>query len=185
MDLRIDSRPALLGINIKYPKIDLTSHSSKVRRDPGKAEVKIEAHPGRVVVDNDPAREAIGFLGYHEFGKKAADNGQAAALAGIKRRVVEGFMMADIHKNGCVIPKLAEKVARGEQVQIGIKAIPPAKVSYEKGFLNIQAQIEPDKYTVSFSDFELDVIYANLDIYLRQKNHLEITWTGDLLHIFG
>lgn len=185
MGLRIDSQPALVGMNIKFPKVDFILHASKVNRDPGKAEVKIESKPGRVVVDNHPPREAIGFYDYSKFAKKAADEGQATALAGIKRRVVEGFMMADIHKNGCVIPKLAEKAARGKQLQIEVKATPPAKVTYEKGFLNIRAQIKPDKYAVSFSDFELDVAYGNVDIYLRQKDYLEITWVGDSLHIFG
>lgn len=185
MGLQIDSQAALLGLDIKNPAVKLTPLSSKIRREPGKAEVKIQSQIGQVVVDNDPTRQAMGVFDFRELAKKAANSGQATVLAGIRRRVTEGNMMADIHKHGPVISKLAEMSTQSEQLQVEVKATPPAKVTYKPGFLDIEADIIPDKYDISFYNCELNLQSANVEVYLRQKNYLEITWTGDLLHTLG
>lgn len=185
MGMKIDSQSALIGLNIQYPSVKMSVHPSHITIQPRIDEIKIETDPGRIVVDNDPVREAIGLLDVQALAKKATADSQTAVLKGIRRRVEEGILLAESHQHGCEVAKLAAIAAQNSQLQVDVKATPPAEFTYQRGYLEINVQIKQDQSSFSLGTLELNVEWANVQVYLQQKAYSKMTWTGNILDTLG
>ncbi|AZR73900.1 hypothetical protein BBF96_11170 [Anoxybacter fermentans] len=181
MDIKIYQQPALIGLDIKQPAIKIKQIPSEIHRQSGKVKLDIKQEYGQVQVDGTRCREKIGFYDYDLFMKKIVREGYKTALEGIQRRVQEGFQMADVHENRGIVAKITAEKAwiKPGQIEVGFK--PGPEITYRDGSLAFEPEIKPDKYDVSFYQVNVNLDWGKVNMYLRQKNYIDVKWTGNVL----
>lgn len=183
MDIRITQQPALLGLKTTHPTIELESTPAVLKRHPGSSQLNVERKEPRMEIDSSPSREALGYYGPEAFTRMIVEKGKQMVLDGIGRRAAEGSEMVDVHKNGFVIPDLAEREAWEGQVQLEIAYKPGPRISYTPGKVDVQVEVQQDKFEVIPPQFDLQLNWGHVDMYVRQQNYIDIEWTGSLIDL--
>lgn len=183
MDIRITQQPALLGLKTTYPTIELTIVPSVLRRHPGSSELNIQREESRLEIDTSPTRQALGYYSPEAFTRMIVEKGQSMALEGIGRRAEEGSEMVDVHKNGFVIPQIAERNAWEGPVQLEVGFKPRPQMRFTPGKLNIDVKVVKDRFEFTLPEFDLHLNWGRVEMYTRQQNYIDIEWTGNLLDL--
>jgi hypothetical protein len=183
MDIRILQQSAMLGVKTTYPKLELKTSSAVVQRNPGSVDLKIRRTEGGLKLDSSPAREAIGYYSPKAFTRMIAQKGNKVAMEGIGRRAAEGSEMVDVHKNGFVIPDIAERNAWKDPVKVEIAPKPRPRMSYTPDKIQMDVQASQDQYAVSRSQYDSHLNWGHVEVYIRQQNQIKVDWTGNLLDL--
>ncbi len=179
MQLQMRSQMALIGLEISKPFLHLRITKPQINLEIKEPELHIRSLRPVLHIDQTQCFADAGKRTLSAFTAYYADRGWADALEGIARRAQEGDMLAQIHK-GYTIEKLAAQNL-GEIADFNVTAIPkqPPRVWFDT--YPVQYEFNPGDVDTRLQRGRVEGYFqwGKVNIYLRQKNYLEINWVED------
>ncbi|GAB6086283.1 DUF6470 family protein [Alkaliphilus crotonatoxidans] len=186
MQIQIRSQNALIGIGSTHGQYSIRQHQWLMELRAVEPELKIKMSDAILLIDQSQCFAEAGLKGIQQINRDYAAKGHRDALRGIARIAREGKELADIHK-GPAIAKQAKRRYHSRRQEFQYTMIPksrpkitviPQEVTgqYQKGYVEVKTgKIKPD----------IDYYPGKLDIYLRQKNSVEIQFVGKNVDVYG
>ncbi|MEW9123763.1 MAG: DUF6470 family protein [Thermotaleaceae bacterium] len=181
MDLRITTTPALIGIDRRPGGFDMKSPKADMTLNIEHAKVEIHTEQGQVRIDQSQCFSEAGLKNVFELTADNASFSKQKLMETIERIVRQGKEMRAIENKTDPIPFQAEENAFGwKQKSFAFDLIPKSrpKIDFVGGAVNIQVkegkvnpQVQVNKPIVNYTP-------DKLDIYLRQKNSIQIEYIG-------
>lgn len=184
MELRIHQKPAILALEIKDPKTEIHHKPADFSLQTAAASFEMQRSSDKVNISYIPCEEAIGYYRYDAYGRKMAADGKAAVAVGIDRWVSEGNQMLDVHKNGFIIPDLAQRDSQSPMREISIGVKPGADVSYDPGKLKIDAKPNPVNYSMKTGELNVEATLGSVNAYLKQEPSFDIEFIGNIFDLY-
>lgn len=184
MDLRITQKPAVIGLEIRDPQMSVHQKSAELQLENARPGIKIKYPTDRLEIDYTQCNESIGYYEASPFSRKAAEDGQNAALSGIAKIVEEGNMIEDIHTNGFVIPYLANRDAWVGRGEVGLGFKPAPFIQYETDELAVTPQNKDVQLSVNLGQVNVHAIPGDVSVYLQQNPEFDIEFIGNNLDTF-
>lgn len=186
MQIQIQSQNALIGIEATNGRYSIRQHQWPMELKAQEPELKIKMSDAVLLIDQRQCFAEAGLKGIQEINREYAAKGHRAALKGIARIAREGKELADIHKGPAIVKQAKRRFAsRIKEVRYDMipKSRPkitviPKEVTgeFKKGYVEINTEkIKPD----------IDYHLGKLDIYLRQKNNIQIQFVGKNVDVYG
>lgn len=187
MEIRIQSQNALIGIEGTNGQYSIQQNQWPMKLRSIDAKSKIKMTDAVLLIDQRQCFSEAGLKGIMEINRIYAAKGRNAALEGIARIAREGKEMASISKNkGPVIAKIAKRNRFKKSKEVRFDMIPksrpkitviPGEVTGEftKGYIEMKmGNIKPN----------IEYYPGKLDIYLKQKNKINIEFVGNKLDTY-
>ncbi len=180
--LIINTTPALIGISttpgklsIQQPKADVSMHTEHPK-------VEIDNKFPKVKIDQYECFAERGMKNYLDLTKETVQLAKQSAMQGIERRVRQGNELAAIENGRNPIARQAEENAfELFNKEFGLDFIPKSrprieliegkpKITVHEGKVNIDVKV--NKPIINYTR-------GKVDIYLRQKNSIDIQYVGE------
>lgn len=186
MEIRIQSQNALIGIERTDGQFSIHQKQWPMELNTVDSIQKIKMTDAVLYIDQRQSFSEAGLKSIMEMSRVFAAKGRSAALRGINRIAREGKELADIHR-GRAIFRQAKRRFAAKTREVTFDMIPktrpkitviPGEVTgeFRKGYVDIKlGKTKPD----------VQYYPGKLDIYLRQKNNLEIQFVGTKLDVYG
>lgn len=185
LQVRINQTFGWIGVEQTPASIRVEAFSAQLQLKQKQAALQIRIDWPAVSIDQTQTLAGMGYKKVVAFQKDIARNGQAIALAGIRRTAEEGDRLGRIEAGGNPLPEIAQTAAWPEK-NFNVALIPknPPDISFS-GDLDIKAV--PGAITVdSQAGFpQISVQKGNVDIYLKVKPAVEIGVTGQWIDLLG
>ncbi|QXM07420.1 hypothetical protein KVH43_07105 [Crassaminicella indica] len=168
-------------MSIQQPKADIKM-TTKLPK------VEIHTEPVKVQIDQYPCRAEIGFKNYIDLTKDTASFAKQKAMEGIARIVRQGNEMAAIQNKTDVIPEQAEENAYHLfDKEFNFDLIPKSrpKIDFIGGKVDIKPIEGKVNMDVGVNKPIIDYKMGKVDIYLRQKNSINIEYVGGRFNQLG
>jgi len=182
MRLEMNSQMAYIGIQTKNAQVSIEQPSAELDIKTTHAKVNIETTLPKVRIDNSRPRAESGLKGNRELTQDMVQRAFADMQAGKARAAEQGNRLADIHKSKNVIAEVADDNAWGQfQKEFGMVTMPRSKPDIQviEGQNNIQVQEGKVEIKATPRKPIIDYQRGKVDIYLRQRNALEIKVVPD------
>jgi hypothetical protein len=168
---------ARIGMEIEPGKLDIRSPRGELHIDQNPAKMEITSPPGRLEIDSTAAWAALGRGGHLAWMNRLYDQIDAIALQNIAKKVEDGNRLAAIAGKQNAIADLASENWRYTN---------PLRYVGEASFFNVKVRYEPQTPTINITPSRAEIEYipqkptvdyirGRVDIYLRQKNSIEIS----------
>ncbi|QGU00432.1 hypothetical protein SYNTR_1838 [Candidatus Syntrophocurvum alkaliphilum] len=176
MQININQQFAQIGINTTKPFLGLNTVQPQLQINTQKPEVQIQKQQPKVHIDQSQCfadfnkRAPIEFVNYHS--QKAKSSG----IQAIGKIAAEGDMLAKIEGN-ITVQDLAKR-AMDTQKDFNVEAIPKQRpnINFEKHPVEIIPQKGTLDININQGTIQQDFQWGKVDIYLNQKNYLEINF---------
>lgn len=185
MELRINQRPAIIGINITNSEIQVQQKAAQFNLRADAPQIHLKNREGHFKIDYTDCNEAIGYYGPSSFSEKAASDGQIAVARGIDRIVSEGNAMEDVHKNGFIIPRLGAQDAWGGRGEVDVAFKPAPDVIFQPGELSARFQGENVKVSADSGSVTVQATPGLVQAYLKQAPEFDIEYVGNNIDTLG
>lgn len=179
--LKISTTPALIGINRTPGKLEIQQPGPDVNMNTQHPKVEIDSELPKVQIDQYQSFADAGLKNFLDLTREAAQLGKQAAMRGIERRVRQGNELADIQNGFGAIPRQAQENAFelfNKEFNIGTVPKSRPKIDLIEGKVNIQVHEGKVNMDVKVNRPTIDYTRGKVDIYLRQKNSIEIQYIG-------
>lgn len=179
--LQIRSTPALIGIQSTLGRQSIQQPKADVNMNIEHPKVEITSDLPRVQIDQYQCFAEAGLKNFLDLTKEAAQLGKQAAMLGIDRRTRQGKELANIQNKSNPIPKQAEENAFelfNKEFGFGIVPKSRPRIDVIEGRANIQVREGKVNMDVQINKPIIDYTRGKVDIYLRQKNSIDIQYVG-------
>lgn len=186
MRLEMRSQMAHIGIETSRGIQTIEQPRAEVDIRTNHAQVRVEGTLPKVLIDQSRCFSESGLKGVLELLAEMAQGARTACLEGMARTADQGNQLADIHNGTSVIADVADDNAWGQfQKEFGMVTMPRSRpqITVIEGELDIRVeegrvenQTRPQKPVIEFQR-------GKLDIYLEQRNYLEIRAVGNAYDI--
>ncbi|MBB6216414.1 hypothetical protein HNQ80_002514 [Anaerosolibacter carboniphilus] len=186
MDLRITSTPALIGINTIPWKVEIQQPKADVELNTQHPKVEIHSEQVQVQIDQSKCFSEAGLKPISELSKENADLGHQKVMEGIARRVRQGHELAAIHKGGNPIAShAAENAFHLDDKEFTFDLIPKSrpKIDFIGGTVDINVIEGKVDMEVQVNKPIIDFTRGKVEIYLRQRNSIQIEYVGNSLNV--
>lgn len=180
--LKITTTPALIGINTTPAKIEIQQPKPEISMHTEHPRVEIKNELPKVIIDQYECFADAGLKNFLDLTKEAAQLGKQAALQGIERRVNQGNQMKDIHKDFNPIAQQADYNAFelfNKQFTFGTVPKSRPKIELKEGKPHIEFREGRVDFDVKLSKPIVNYSRGSVEIYLRQKNSIDIEYVGN------
>ena len=184
MRLQMRSQMALIGIQTEKATFNQKTTLPKLNLQIEKPELQMESTQAKVYIDQTEAFADAGLKKPERFMRDNVQEAQRLMLQGIARVASQGNQLADIQNvsDDTVIANQAYENAFGQfEYDWGYTHIPKSGPKYNpvKGELNISLKKGNVTGQVEKGTVDHDFRRGKVDIYLRQRNSLEIEAVQD------
>jgi len=174
-----------IQIRQQYAKIGIETTSAKVEIQQPKADIKIEQEhvfvemsstPLKIEIDQTDAWSALGKRPSLEFTKAVSNDVNRIVLEATARIAQEGDRLADIHIKENPIPDIAF-INSTKPLEINYEGMPANNnVHYNVILGELDIKVNEGKVNIDVKPNMpiIDYTPGNVDIYLQQKNSIEI-----------
>ena len=179
--IRLESTPAKIGIETRDAVVQMEQPQAELDIQQIPTEMTIDRKPSKLTIDQTLAWEAMNLKSLAKRMEEFADDGMKAAAEGTARRVQEGNELMKIENRGNPIEDHAKKNATRPEKQFNIGFIPPhfsVKINYEPADLSIDWEIGKVINNTKRNKPVFQYDPYDVNIYLRQKNSLEIDFVN-------
>lgn len=162
---------------IRQPEADVNMHTEH-------AQVKIKNEQVEVQIDQYKPFAEAGLKNFADLTKEYVNIGKSTAAQGIARIVRQGNQMADIHKTPNAIPiQAVENAFEMFNKQFSYGAIPQSmpEIDFKGGKAHIEVNEGKVTFDVKPNKPTLNYTRGKVETYLRQKNSIDIQYTGSNL----
>lgn len=185
MELMINQKPAIIGINIRNSEIQIKQKAAQFDLKAEAPKLNLKEHEGRLSIDYIQCNEAIGYYGPSSFSGKAASDGEAAVARGIDRIVAEGNLMEDVQKNGFIIPRLGNMDAWAARGEIDIAFKPAPDVTYQPNSLSVKLHAQNVQVSANPGAVVIQATPGVVQAYLKQAPEFDIEYVGNNIDTLG
>ncbi|WP_127568949.1 DUF6470 family protein [Paenibacillus xylaniclasticus] len=182
IDLRLSIRQtnAAIGIQTEPSRQIMESPSGEQSIETQNGAMEFEYSDSKLSIDSSEAWHGLGKGPNLEWSSGIYSQMQSIFLQHLAKKVEEGQRMADITNPRSAFADLAmDALFRENPVdyQVGTPGYDNVKLDYEAG--SVQTTIEPTTVQINYIPHRpnIEVQRGNLEIYLRQKNTIEIEVT--------
>ncbi|MFT9494655.1 DUF6470 family protein [Anaerosolibacter sp.] len=186
MSLRISTTPALIGINRIPGKLDIQQPMVEMELNIEHPRVEIDTEPARVQIDQSQCFAEAGLKNFLDLTTDNAAYARQKSLEGIERVVRQGNELAAIHIEGNPIADQAEENSVfWNNREFNFDLIPKSRPKIDSigGTVDVKLiegkidpQVKAQKPIINFTP-------GNVEIYLRQKNSIQIEYIGNKLDV--
>lgn len=184
MSIQIRQTYAQIGIETTPARLELESRMAKLEFVQKHAKVNIHTEHTKVQIDSYEARASAGLKNNGDIIREAAQRGHQQAIACIGQIASDGNRLAAIEKGGSPIAEMAVRDAY-PQKEFGLDYIPKTgpKITVTGGVEydpeeNGQGVNNGVEGTFIPGSLNGDYIPYHVNIYLRQKAAVSISYTG-------
>lgn len=182
MPFQIKSTPALIGIRTTPGKLNIRQKKADMELNIQHPKLEIRTQKPKIKIDQSAAWAERGLKNFLDLSRETAQLAKQAAAQGIERVVRQGNELAAIENETDPIPIQAEENAfELFKVDYNLGTMPKSgpdiqlirgKVDTElhRGKVNLQVKVNKP---------EINYTRGKVDIYLRQKNSIDIRYVGD------
>lgn len=177
--LQMNSQMAKIGMQITQPTTTYDIKKPQLNLQSKNPRIKMETKNPKVYIDQTEAFADAGLKNIDRFTRDNVAEAKKLFLQGISRVVNQGDELSDIHNvnDDTTIASQAEYNASGQfQHEWGYTHIPKngPKFTPIKGEVNISLERGEVKGQFDKGEVRTTLNRGNVDIYLRQRNRLEI-----------
>ncbi|MFB9327052.1 DUF6470 family protein [Paenibacillus aurantiacus] len=168
---------ALIGMQTTPAKQEIEQPGATIDMRQINAKLDIQQPSGKLEIDQSRARDALALGNNLETMKRIYAKASELALQGISRIVEKGNQMAAIHQGGNPIAEAAKDWRRTfpEFAFEGPASMDNVDIQYTASKPVIEVQLGGVEYNVTPNRPIHNYTPGKTDIYLRQRNSLEIT----------
>ncbi|HHV99309.1 MAG TPA: hypothetical protein GXX36_07020 [Clostridiaceae bacterium] len=191
MNLSITQTYAKIGIETTPGRFQMKSQPAKIELERRPPAVNIHAELPKVEIDQYECFATSGLKNFLDLAREGAQLGYRQAFEYIGKVAVDGDTFAAIEQGGSPIADIAERDAHPEH-EFGIVAMPGARPKISvRGGIQFQPEYDPIgfrwgvKINVVPGKFIADYIPANVNIFMRQYNSVDIRYVGSNMDIYA
>ncbi len=179
--LRINTTNAMIGIQTTPGKMNISQPAPDVQMHTEHPRVEIESTLPKVQIDQSQCFAEAGLKNFLDLTRESAQIGQQALMRGIERRGRQGDDLANIQNGFQAIPNQAEENAFElftKEFNIGTVPKSRPQIDLIEGQVNIQVREGKVNTNVKINKPIIDYTRGKVDIYLRQRNSIDIQYVG-------
>ncbi len=184
MGIMIERTNAQINIDRTPSRLDMQTQNARLDLHQSHAQIRITTQKPVLDIDQYEAFASAGLKNFGDLAREAAQAGQQTASNYVARATAEGNSLAAVEK-GNPIPSIAESNAFPEYESV-YDYIPKTgpKFSLREGTINIDpghSATDPHHgVTGSYSEGDVNINYtpSQINVYLKQKASLDISFTG-------
>jgi len=188
-DLRITTTPALIGIQTKTGRLEIQQPKADMELNIQHPKVEIHSEQVKVQIDQYECFAEAGLKNFIDLTRENAAFAKQKFAEAVDRIVRQGDeMVASLHKGVDMIPIHAEENAfERNRVDYNMDTIPKSRprIDFIGGTVDIKAIEGRVDAQVRINKPIIDYTRGSVDIYLRQKNSINIEYVGNQLDVTG
>lgn len=183
MRLIMNSQMAKIGMDIEKPELTYQTQKPQLDLDIEHPQIEITNEAATIDIDQEESFAEANLKSVMRLIKESTQRSRQKMFQNIGEMASQGNELADIqHSKGVdMIAEQAERNAFDEYVSFNIDFIPKTlpKTTVQKGVFDVQ--LKRGQITGEFQPAQIDYNFnrGKVNIYLRQKNQLEIDVTND------
>ena len=188
MDLRITTTPALIGIDRTPGGFDMRQPKADMELNIEHPKVEIRTEHGQVRIDQSQCFSEAGLKSFSELTADNAAFARQKVMQTIEKIGRQGDELMAIEAKYDPIPGQAEENAfTWDDVVFNFDLIPKSrpKVDFVGGTVDIQVKEGRVNLQVQVNKPIINYTPTKLDIYLRQKNSINIEYVGSKFNQLG
>jgi hypothetical protein len=178
VQLRMESQMARIGIESRAACLELRTIPARLEMETIPAQLNLHSPRPQLHIDQSRCRASQGYKNNDFFIQDTVSFSRGQAAAGIGRRAYEGDYMAEIEKGN----RLEDLALDAPASEAGSSAAGTPTEPPEMYFdvLPLEANYQPGDVEINFTPARVEPTYlpGQVDIYVRQKNYLNIDWVG-------
>jgi len=189
MDLRIASTPALIGIQTTHGKLEIKQPTADMQLNIEHPRVEIQTEQGQIHIDQYQCFAEAGLKNALDLAIDNTAYANQKLSQAVSRMVEQGdAMVAALHRGTDMIAIHAqENVFARYSSEFDIGTIPKSRpeIDFSGGTVEInviEGRINPQ---VQLQKPIIDATRTKVDIYLRQRNSINIEYVGKRVNTLG
>jgi len=182
MRLEMNSQRAQIGMKTTPPVQDIQQPHAELDLKTTHAKAQVEGTLPKVQIDQSQAFSESGLKGIVDFTSEIIQRAKSDMQNAMARAADQGNQLADIHNSTNVIAENADDNAWGQfENEFGMVTMPSSRpeITVIEGELDIQVQEGKVENNTRAQKPIVDYRRGKLDIYLKQRNSLEIRAVED------
>jgi hypothetical protein len=175
--IRMESTFAKIGIETSPASLDIHQRHADMSIEQPKAEMMIDRRPSRLTIDQTRAFEDVNLKSVFRMTEDAAQAGYQQAMNAIANISQEGDELMMIENGFSALPSQAQRNSETPPADLNIGWIPShnsVKINYDPGEMNIRWNTRPINIEVTPNKPIINYNPSKTEIYLQQKNSLNI-----------
>ncbi|MFC4403531.1 DUF6470 family protein [Gracilibacillus xinjiangensis] len=175
--VRIQSQNAMLGLQINNAQLQIESEPAKQTISQPNASINITTKQGKLTIDQSKALADVGIISVEESVRKYAKEGMQTAIEGSRKRRRQGDLMMKIENGGNPLVQVSKQNGERPIKSFNIGWIPSGdgvKFHYEPAEVSVNNKANKPIIEVKPTENQFYYQRGNVEIYLEQKNWLEI-----------
>lgn len=188
MDIRITTTRAQIGINNTPAKLEIKQPKADVKMNITQPKMKIHSEQSKVNIDQYQCFAECGQKNDRDLIKDNAAFSKQKALQGIARIVKQGNQSAAIGNGVDPTPSQAKENAYGmfeKDFDIGVIPKSRPKITFTGGKVDIKATPGEVNVNVKTNKPNINYTRGKLEVYLKQKNSINIEYVGRKFNQIG
>lgn len=183
MELRINSQPALIGLNIQKPAVKLDIRPPQTDLTASIDQVEIEATDPRVRIDLIQCHQDAGYYKPVAMMNKLSQQCLSEGLQGIAGIASKGDSLANISSGITVVSIITSQDRAENQQDFNVTAVPKHAPGIEASVIPLNLDIQDGKYNLDFKPGDVlnQTNWSKVKMYLLQKPSVQVQWTGSHL----
>lgn len=179
--IRMEQTYAQIGLQTEPAVQRIRQHKAELNLHQEPAILQIKQSPGTLHMDSSKARANMDLKGILQRNREYANLGRQKALEAIAQISQEGDQLRAIERKGNPIASIAEtknEIFSNTHIIHGDWTTDGIDISYERKAPEIKWQIRGMKLDVQVHKTEIDYKPGKVEVYVRQKQSLQISVTG-------
>lgn len=188
MGIQIRTTNAQIGIQTTNAKLEIQQPKADVQMKTQHARVEIESEQAKVQIDQSACFAEAGLKNYLELTKHNASFAKQRAQQGIARIVRQGNEFINIQNKTDAVARQAEENAFQlfeKDFNVGLMPKSRPKISFTEGKANIKPIMGKVEINVNVNKPIVNYRKGNVEVYLKQKNSINIEYTGKEFNLLG
>lgn len=183
--IRLQQTYAQIGLRITQPIQEILQAPAEVSIKQILATMNINRTPAKLDINQDQARNEVNMKMPDVYSRDNAEAARQAGLEAIAEMVQEGNQLAAIENHSNALVEIATNKALPEPVDFNIAFIPSygsVQIDYTPTELHIEWERGGTELNVTPREVVHNYTPGKTEVYLRQKNQLQIDFVGGTLN---
>jgi len=184
--IKITSQPALIGVDRQEGQLSIQQNQHPMKLNITGPKLNLQIEDAVLYIDQSQCFAEAGLKNHMELTRTFNAKAKQKAIQAIGRIASEGRQMADIHR-GKAIGRIAQQRSTTKEKQFNFDMIPKSrpKITVEEG--RVDSALQRGTVDIQMEDYrpQIDFQPDKVEIYLRQKNSINIEYVGNHLDTYG
>ncbi|MBM7615370.1 DUF6470 family protein [Alkaliphilus hydrothermalis] len=184
--IKITTQPALIGIERQEGQLSIQQNQHPMELSTTAPKLNLQIEDAVLHIDQSQCFAEAGLKNHMELTRAFTAKAKQKAIQAIGRIASEGQQMADIHR-GNAIGRIAKQRSTTKEKQFDFDMIPKSRpqITVQEG--RIDSSLERGTVDIQMGDYrpQIDFQPDKVEVYLRQKNSINIEYVGNHLDTYG